>query len=355
MNKFYTFYHNDLDGKSAAWCVHTFLRNIGVLDKPNQYQRHGYADEWKLNNIDKDTNVFIVDLSFTKDTVGFLIEICTRARNVFWIDHHQSSLDLVQTDTFKSSFQPHNLCKFLSNNGSGALLTYAFTQAITLIYDLANECDENAFDNIRKYYSDGTVLFNFDDKCFHVDFTNTTGEMADFSSIPKWLDYVDDYDRWQKRYVPDTDNLVLGIETANTGFATKIDEEIVFNDDFWKRFMTNGCIDNYISIGTYIKAYMDSRHRKELRNCFEYTLDDGTIILCKNGYGNSWNFMDEIKKYPAVCLFSFDGKNGIWYHSVYSDAESDFDCAKFCQQFGGGGHKHAAGFQNKKAVFVPEL
>lgn len=250
MNKFYTFYHNDLDGKSAAWCVHTFLRNIGVLDKPNQYQRHGYADEWKLNNIDKDTNVFIVDLSFTKDTVGFLIEICARARNVFWIDHHQSSLELVQTDTFKS-FQLPNLCKFLSNNGSGALLTYAFTQAITLIYDLANECDENAFDNIRKYYSDGTVLFNFDDKCFHVDFTNTTGEMADFSSIPKWLDYVDDYDRWQKRYVPDTDNLVLGIETANTGFATKIDEEIVFNDDFWKRFMTNGCIDNYISIGTY--------------------------------------------------------------------------------------------------------
>ena len=253
------------------------------------------------------------------------------------------------------SFQLPNLCKFLSNNGSGALLTYAFTQAITLIYDLANEYDENAFDNIRKYYSDGTVLFNFDDKCFHVDFTNTTGEMADFSSIPKWLDYVDDYDRWQKRYVPNTDNLVLGIETANTGFATKIDEEIVFNDDFWKKFMTNECIDNYISIGTYIKAYMDSRHRKELRNCFEYTLDDGTTILCKNGYGNSWNFMDEIKKYPAVCLFSFDGKNGIWYHSVYSDAESDFDCAKFCQQFGGGGHKHAAGFMNKKAIFVPEF
>ena len=66
--KYYTFYHNDMDGKSAAWNVHQWILKQHVEDNPVNYQRHGYSDEWKLNKLDKDTTAFVVDLSFTEST-----------------------------------------------------------------------------------------------------------------------------------------------------------------------------------------------------------------------------------------------------------------------------------------------
>ena len=91
---------------------------------------------------------------------------------------------------------------------------------------------------------------------------------------------------------------------------------------------------------------------KEVSMMFTWEFE-GTRFLCKNSTGNSWNFDDTDKSnsYSAYILFEYDGKNGLWLYSVYSDDNSDFDCSKFCELFGGGGHFHASGFSSKELIF----
>ena len=57
------------------------------------------------------------------------------------------------------------------------------------------------------------------------------------------------------------------------------------------------------------------------------------------------SFMFEsIKKEFDVCIaYWYNGKTKKWHYSFRSSNESGFDCNKYAQLFGGGGHKLAAG------------
>ena len=331
--KYYTFYHNDMDGKSAAWNVHQWLLKQQVEDNPVNYQRHGYSDEWKLSKLDKDTTAFVVDLSFTNDTYQQLLDICDKAGQVIWIDHHKSSKELLVAHPEIQKIK--NLAMLVSMDACGALLTYVFLLYMDRnpkMFGLGNIM------NVEFDYVKNTAMINNVYKVF----------------IPNWLNLVDDYDRWQKRS-PNTDRFILGMDAENTAISYKTkDGRVVFNDDFWSRCTNITKVNEFINKGTIIQEYLNAKYRRELPNCFEYTLSDGTILLCRNGNGNSWVFQDEILNYPAVVLFNYDGRNNNWRHSVYSDENSSFDCAKFCEQYGGGGHMHAAGFTINKPIFVPE-
>jgi oligoribonuclease NrnB/cAMP/cGMP phosphodiesterase (DHH superfamily) len=80
------FYHNDPDGKAAAWVVRQYATISGLF--------HGipidYAMPFPFEIIAKGEPVVIVDYSISPDEMRRLLDITA---NVLWIDHHKTAID----------------------------------------------------------------------------------------------------------------------------------------------------------------------------------------------------------------------------------------------------------------------
>lgn len=85
------YHHNDLDGRCAAAVVAHYFKD----KNPDNYIESDYTGLKTELCWDND-EVFIVDYSFTENTMEALLAICDIARRVVWIDHHDSSIDLVK-------------------------------------------------------------------------------------------------------------------------------------------------------------------------------------------------------------------------------------------------------------------
>ena len=76
------FYHNDADGKCAAYWVHLNVRlNDGYSDRSNIEMT--YAKPFPLETVRKDEQIYIVDYSISPDEMRQLL----LTKNVTWIDH----------------------------------------------------------------------------------------------------------------------------------------------------------------------------------------------------------------------------------------------------------------------------
>lgn len=147
------FYHDDADGKAAAHCVYLyaklFMRDISKED----FFPVNYGDKLPdAEKLKKGETVFIVDYSFTEKTIGTLSAISFKALgNVYWYDHHKSSLDV------KEYVDNTRMCKsvVIDMNRSGAKIAY--DELIT-----------------------PSNIFNL--------------------NLEKVITYVDDYDRWIHKY-----------------------------------------------------------------------------------------------------------------------------------------------------------
>lgn len=348
ITKSYCIYHNDMDGKSAAYMVHKEIieKQWGFEDYPARYQKYNY-DKLSIGCIDKNTVVYIVDCAFTEETVNMLADILEAAGLVVWLDHHQSSVDLITSREIAKEVD--NFIWYVDTNACGALLAYAFSTV-----------DEKVYYELLKNKNAMSMGFHYQgfmNSTISIDVANETEVV--FSNdlmIPPWLCLVDDYDRWQNRYPDKSNFFILGCELENNNISMSVSangmRRVVFNS-FWGK-MTNdpSSITRYINNGSVVKNYLDNRYTREFHDCFEwYSSEAGCTILCKNATGNSWNFCDAIPKYKAVCLYHYNGESGKWIYSVYSADDSDFNCAKFCEKYGGGGHPHAAGFSLDYVLF----
>ena len=115
------YHHDDMDGKSAAWLVHT-MKPSSIEDHPKDYIMMDYNSKFDKHTIKDD--VFVVDYSISHSTYDQFIELCKSARTVTWIDHHASSLDVVEKH--KDELQAiKNLTYFVSKCACGAALVYS--------------------------------------------------------------------------------------------------------------------------------------------------------------------------------------------------------------------------------------
>lgn len=345
------YHHNDLDGKAAGFLVHK-MKPEGLEDHPQNYYSVGYDD--KLNKHTLKDDVVIVDISISEETYPMLMEICKTAKTVTWIDHHKTSLEVI--DKHLDELQnTRNLTYFVSDCACGAVLTYVYFSL-----------PKGDLQNIRsisdkEYYKiDAKFILNpySEDNDINIILTryqkNNESEASVYQyeyTIPTWLSYIDDYDCWKKNYT-DTEAIFLGLESQNTDLV--IGKEIpIFNDGFWEELYSDeeDVLEDAHESGSAIEQYLNARYARELADTFEWTFQ-GTKFLCKNGTGNSWNFCDKIRRYAAVILYNYAGSSGKWEYSVYSDESSKFDCSEFCKQFGGGGHFHASGFSTDHDIFT---
>ena len=356
----YVFYHNDMDGKTAAWLLHDHFCEMRIPDSPSDYQHYNYDGDMKLGSLNQNTVTYIVDLSFTDKTYTTLLDICNRSAHVIWIDHHDSSIDLLKNHP--EILKVPNLNVFVSKDACGAVLTaiylFGFIDKVHPLEDnyqknreqsihrSENWYDPDGFEvlysQLRKDDSQGFVKYRF----FYDGVINVT----DFMFADDYLLLVDDHDRHTLRFV-ETRPFIEGTKLENTSIVYKtIDNKIEFNTEFWG-YLDKTAYD-YVNDGNLIIKYQNNKNANELSQCFEY-IDSatGAKIICKNDRGSSYNFLELYDKYDAVCLFRYDGKAKRWFYSLFNRKDKTFNCAKFCERYGGGGHAHAAGCDTEKLIF----
>ena len=336
------YHHNDLDGISAAYCVHKYKPSM-IEDTPDSYYAFGY--DGKFDRHTERDDIFLVDISISESTYEDFLNACRTARTVTWIDHHQTSVDTVNNH-LKELQSIKNLTYFVSLEGCGALLTYAYLNfPSNELYKIRKTSDEEIYDISAVNEGNRIKICAYKKSKTNNEWYENTIE------IPKWLFHVDDYDRWKKQD-KNSNWLELGLQSENTSIAIqdKYTDRRVFNP-FWTDLKIDTHMAEYIMNGKIIEKYNNSRYVKEFADTFEW-MYNGTKFLCKNTNGNSLAFLNKIEEYDAVIAFHYSGKSSKWKYSVYASDKSSFDCKVFAEQFGGGGHIKASGFSTTMLIFT---
>lgn len=315
------FHHNDADGfTAAAVCIrHILLENhlagdnyilikepeYNELIKTQVFGYHGSLLDY-IDIVDPDDHVYIVDLSFTEDTMDQLVGIWDKVRagggEIRWIDHHKSSIELI-----KAHPELDYIPGCIDSEYCGAYLA-------------------------QKYF------FRDED-------------------IPTFIYYVDKYDCF-KDVSKDVQILMLGYQANSKDLDYK-----GFNY-FWFDLVRKPSIEstNYLqkmgTSGTAIYDYRESKFKSARKRIFygylEATGFENMLIPFLNtDEASSLVFGDIYDQYPAVCVFRTDGKT--WRASLYANINKypDTDCSIAAESLGGGGHQGAAGFciDNGKSIF----
>lgn len=327
-NKIICYHHNDLDGYAAGWQVH--LNEPGAMAE--NFITKTYTDAFCTHHIGK--IVYIVDLSFTEQTLHDLISICEEAYKVIWIDHHKSSINVIEK--YKDELSKYNnLIYFVYEGISGCALTYMYFYII------------NTFGN--EYFKESyKIKIDFDFRTANITHHN----MAISISLPVYLAYISDYDCWIKSNA-NTDYFINGCNLYYHGVTIYDGHDTKFNTQFWHDIKYKK--DKFIEQGETIALYLKARYSTELAIGSYESEYKGNKILCLNSRGNSLNFGDMIELYPMVVLFRYEGKYAMFSYSLYASSKNlnRLNCNEIAEEFGGGGHSCAAGFSSDKMVFKP--
>ena len=255
----------------------------------NNFFEVDYVAQLPIDKIEEDERIYLVDYSFKGETAWQLEAIKNKTNDVIWIDHHISSLRLEEKIPWVKEIKGLRQDKI-----SGAALTYMYL----------HEC-------------------SYDD-------------------IPLAVKYVSDYDCWIFKYDLETTNFKLGLESVKHNAL----------DSIWKSLLDLDVTEidswNLIRKGEVIKSYVDTDN-ENYRNLFSYESEiSGHKCMVVNKKSNSLIFGEHYKTYPIVMTWVFDGKK--YVYSIYT-SNSEIDCSKIAESYGGGGHKSAAGFSSDELLF----
>lgn len=310
----YIFYHTDNDGYgSAATILYSLLQENVLLswsdatlyNNTNKLKLVPYCYE-KLNtfvpidydDIQENDIIYIVDLSVSINTKDKFVELCnhiySKKATLHWIDHHTSSQELLDTDVqFKNLLNTFKVDYFVNT-------------AFCAMY--------NCWLHLLKAFA-----------------------------VPEIVRVIDDYDCW-KLNIPGTKAFQVAF-----GIEDNISEP---NNVVWYKIFSN--IEyglNYVKLmiekGNSIIAYLDKTDLDYCNNYGYETILCGFRCYVLNKRRNSDIFSHYIDDYNIVLSYVYNGSNYIY--SIYSK-DSNVDCSKVAELFGGGGHKGAAGFSTKHLI-----
>lgn len=306
------YHHNDLDGRCAAAVVAYYFNNYDL----NNYIESDYSG-LKTELCPRNEDVYIVDYSFTEKTLPELLDVCDKAESVVWIDHHDSSIDLL--NDHRELRDIPNLNVYVSKEQSGCYLTYqyfydAFPSGVPLFIQLISDYDN------WNHKNPGCVEFV---KGMGIEDIYPTSDLYK-SLLSDWDEYLEVVAEGDVNPLPQFENITI---------------EDVNNEDF--------LLDVYViwQQGYVITKYQEQQNQILLNNMSFESYLDNIKCLCINARGNSLVFDHRILDYPICVLFYFDGE--YYNYSVYS-VKDDISCKEIAEAHGGGGHKGAAGFRSKE-------
>ena len=341
------YHHNDLDGYAAAYLVQKQFadKNIDIDFEEINYPKVFPYDKVKDNEL-----VFLVDTAFGNNTINNLFKLiddhnCT----VVWIDHHQTSVDVVKDDAHHfDEYNPGNyvgrgkLFHFIDNKFCGAMLTYAFFNTIKRYITTFNS-EEEIIAQLHNMHYDYII------QDFNIEVHRLT-EIERFNSshsIPEWLYLTDQWDCWKFNNVNKEKvyDFHYGMDAIDISPVATIFDQL-YDDVF-----SDSSIEKVIEQGNAINKYIEKTNRKALESSWFEAEINGIKTLCLNTTSSSsLVFGDRINNYSMVCVFHFDGSAGLWKYSVYSRMENGENCEKVAKTYGGGGHIHASGFSTEELI-----
>jgi len=151
--------------------------------------------------------------------------------------------------------------------------------------------------------------------------------------VPMLLQHIEDRDLW-KFELADTKAISSGLRLLEMDF------------DEWSYYLDSNKLPELIATGTTILKYQDKLVKGAINKGFEMVLIGGVEVPCVNSTILASEIGHELSKDQPFAAVYFETLS----ERVYSlrSAEGRMDVSKIAKLYGGGGHKHAAGFTIKK-------
>lgn len=291
--------HSDADGKSSGQIV---MQHTGNRNK-DDYFIVNYEDDVadKFDLAKEGEEIWIVDYSISVETRGILNKLLKKNCKIHWCDHHKTTFDLLEEYPEYDEIPGKR-----DKRWSGVFLTFQYC---------------------------------FPDK-----------------EVPRYIELISDYDTWSKKY-KESNWLSYGLiardmmECSQKLFDES--EAAESGDDVMNAKIDDSnlpYLTELINNGKAIEEYMIQINKMTMNSLsFECEFEGHTILVVDNN-SNSFVFGDQIKDYPFVGIFSYNGDE--YKYSLYSHNPEKIDCSEIAKKYGGGGHPGAAGFRSKKLHFI---
>lgn len=147
---------------------------------------------------------------------------------------------------------------------------------------------------------------------------------------PRFLDYIEDRDLW-RRQLPDSDFFTIALRSYPQDFVV------------WDDLVAAGPAP-LIAEGRSIHRYYRLRVDELKRNAYQAILGGHAAWVTNAPYFAASEVAGELAERDGgefgACFHQFSNRR--WGYSLRS--RGDFDVSEIAKQFGGGGHKNAAGF-----------
>lgn len=245
-----------------------------------------YGDDINpLDHIDLGKECYVVDFAFSSE----IMEKLFYKTHLIWIDHHKSSFDIVNK----------------INNSHGIVGTTIHGKR-----------------EIGKAGCELTWEYLFPER-----------------EMPEAIQLLGRYDVWDNSAEWCWENRTLPFQYGMKSLNRSVDSK------FWHLlFSDNRQINKIVDKGILILVYQKEQNKKILENNYFEREFQGLKAICLNNQVYNSQVFDSLwdeDKYDIMICFAYTGKH--WKVSLYSTKDS-VDCSELAKEFGGGGHKGAAGF-----------
>ena len=320
-------HHCDNDGYGAAAII---AHAIGK-DKVD-YIEASY--EVPLKKLIKNTNyraIYFVDYSIsTKENALFVMEL-NKERDVIWIDHHKSSIDMIEEMPELSELYGYRV---IGISGTGLSWIYALNH-LALNVSGFKDHELRAIEARMKQVSD--------------TYTAISKDMGNVFlrklMCPKTLHLINRWDIWDIDDRIIDFNYGLDIDGPKDLLRVFESEEIDYQTQA-----------KAINDGAKICRYIQKEDKENCdKNGFELTINyEGEKYSCfalNTNHYSSLTFGDRMNEFDICMPFSYNGK--CWRYSMYTNKKS-IDCSVIAKSLGGGGgHPQAAGFSTNNLIVKP--
>lgn len=351
MKTFHVFHHDDADGYASAAVLNRFYLNNVILKGGMTTDENGdeipavnccyyscnHNRPMDLSEIENGDTVFILDYSFSrKEDQDALRKLAEKDVVVIWIDHHDTSHDIITSDDVFRGYAENGLV-YTGTKHSAAMLTFIWCH-----------CWEK---EDVDFYIGSLVRSGVDPKFIALAFRLTAKE------APHWVKLVSDHDTFTHE-LEDSSQFCIAVTHHGLRNVFLSDDGISYSDN---DHPDEDETERYILDGRLLFDYQQKQNEKLFRRAgyrVKLSLDTEYTVACFNGYGNSHVFGESFNDVDACVIFNFDGT--AWRYSMFSHDTSNCDCGAIATMFGnlyctnGGGHFHAAGWSAPVNVFAPK-